>query len=599
MKEIMNQEIKNQDIKPVLAMYDIRSKQEFIFRTNKLKEIIGGSWIIRDCFKDYLYPIAEALYTDAKGIYKYNKDNPIFFERELMKHFETYIGELVYDGGGNFLIIYRNEEVYKKVTYEFTKALIENIGTLHVIGTYISLLDDQGKLDLSDCIRDRDKLYEKHRETEGRLPVPQTCMSLPITQMDRKTIQPLIHEITYSADINTMSECEKRKSIDVVIDAFKKTYEEKNYQKCVKLLKEVDGNTGKYTKEQYQKRLKFGLEMSRINGSNTDGVLSDIEKNFYKYNEKILDNIVEKKGEDSKLAVVYIDGNSMGAKVQSCIKGDENKKDDKSYETILPKLRNFSKEINELYVEKGVTAAFKDIDNNESSRFRIVVSAGDEINFIVKAKDAFNCATNYLKALKENNEKNNDNASACAGIAVFNSHFPYSEAYRIAEECCETGKKMMKKKEQKCASYIDFHICQGAIGNSLEDIRERENGKVISRPWMMWSQDDKSLKKEYDGDENNSGEIITAYEDVEKVIDILTAFGRSNVKGLADVAKESPVKLLLELRRIWAHCNADTKSKYSAGWTWLQNMEEQKRRNIIYDVVTAYDIWFREEKKDI
>ena len=47
------------EYQPVLAMYDIRGKQDFIFRTNKLQEIVGGSWIIRDLYKDYLYPAAK------------------------------------------------------------------------------------------------------------------------------------------------------------------------------------------------------------------------------------------------------------------------------------------------------------------------------------------------------------------------------------------------------------------------------------------------------------------------------------------------------------------------------------------------------------
>lgn len=45
--------------KYALAMYDVRGKQEYIFKTNKLKEIVGGSCIIRDCFKEYLFPSAE------------------------------------------------------------------------------------------------------------------------------------------------------------------------------------------------------------------------------------------------------------------------------------------------------------------------------------------------------------------------------------------------------------------------------------------------------------------------------------------------------------------------------------------------------------
>ncbi|MBO6206364.1 MAG: hypothetical protein J6O73_05435 [Lachnospiraceae bacterium] len=55
--------------KYVLAMYDIRGKQEFIFRTNKLKEIAGGSAVIRDLYKDYLYPASGKLDMEIIGFF--------------------------------------------------------------------------------------------------------------------------------------------------------------------------------------------------------------------------------------------------------------------------------------------------------------------------------------------------------------------------------------------------------------------------------------------------------------------------------------------------------------------------------------------------
>ena len=36
----------------VLCMYDIRGKQEFIYKSSKLKEIVGASLIIRDLFEE-------------------------------------------------------------------------------------------------------------------------------------------------------------------------------------------------------------------------------------------------------------------------------------------------------------------------------------------------------------------------------------------------------------------------------------------------------------------------------------------------------------------------------------------------------------------
>ena len=64
----------------VLAMYDVRGKQNFIYRSTHIKEIIGGSDIIRTIFQRELYSVAKEYrnseYTgnkDAEAIYAYHK----------------------------------------------------------------------------------------------------------------------------------------------------------------------------------------------------------------------------------------------------------------------------------------------------------------------------------------------------------------------------------------------------------------------------------------------------------------------------------------------------------------------------------------------
>ena len=60
-----------------------------------------------------------------------------------------------------------------------------------------------------------------------------------------------------------------------------------------------------------------------------------------------------------------------------------------------------------------------------------------------------------------------------------------SEAYRIAEECCENAKKVMKALELTDTSLMDFHYSQGGTGESLETIRDKELGGIISKPWIV------------------------------------------------------------------------------------------------------------------
>ena len=143
--------------KVVLAMYDIRGKQEFIFRSNHLKEIVGGSAIIRDCFQDYLYPKAEKI--SKKGIF--HDENFKFNREDFKKHLEEgYIGEVVYEGGGNFYLLFKDTETFQKVTFLFTSEVMRKVGTLKVLGSYIE------GVNFDDYKGDAARLRKEHQRNE-------------------------------------------------------------------------------------------------------------------------------------------------------------------------------------------------------------------------------------------------------------------------------------------------------------------------------------------------------------------------------------------------------------------------------------------------
>lgn len=504
--------------KYALAMYDVRGKQEYIFKTNKLKEIVGGSCIIRDCFKEYLFPSAEEyMRRKAKkegiplsddevcGICNYNdlKNEPEYiseinkgkefsqkaFERMMQdeKCAARYAGEVVYEGGDNFFVLYKDKETCIEINKIFTRKLLKELYTLKVLCTYIEL--ENG---LVNFIEDRKKLYEKHRISEAEESVICPVNTLPFVQVDEVTSLPLTkYNENTRKKVSTEAEAKLAKHLDV--------YNEK-------------------------------------------------------YGEKDLDKLVTRKGEESLLAVVYIDGNNMGAKVQNVL-GTET-----SYDQCVKKLRETSEFIQKNYVEDRI----KDIDQmleekakkgKKKAGKRLVVFAGDEINLICNARDAYDIAKTYLKGLHQVSWKDStEPCSACAGIAIFHSHAPYAQAYKVAEECCESGKTRMKKLEKarekegksKEVCYIDVHYCQKGIGMSLDDIREKEVGGLISKPWLLDMEDEKNTTSKMPED-------ITIME-IEKVVEALQMIeSRTNVKDLAVAAKLSEGAFNLEMRRIYAH----------------------------------------------
>ena len=120
-------------------MYDIRGKQEFIYKSSKLKEIVGASLIIRDLFEDYLYDAAKTYrdfinegFKGSDAIFKYDPNEDKlkefnFKEFEKRMNGNQYIGEIVYEGGGNFLMLYKNKEAMKKTTEIFTNKILKEI----------------------------------------------------------------------------------------------------------------------------------------------------------------------------------------------------------------------------------------------------------------------------------------------------------------------------------------------------------------------------------------------------------------------------------------------------------------------------------------
>lgn len=561
----------------VLCMYDIRGKQEFIYRSSKLKEIVGASLIIRDLFEDYLYESAKIYRnkinkdfndTGADAIFRYdpNKeklDRFSFEEFEKRMNGDQYIGEIVYDGGGNFLLLYKDEVAMKKTTEIFTKKILKEIGTLKVVATYIGdISKDNYHSDDPKNPGDYEKLYQKHRLRESTALYTLPYGSLPIVQTEPTSSLPLTYMYDNAPADSSASE-----------------------KKYVKYSTETNAKLKKYWKE----------------ASNPG----------YEMGETVLDNIVaETKGEDSMLAIFYIDGNAMGAKVQACLNGKKN------YDDCVNLLREFSKKIQKTFIDDRKVDMLKTDETKSSDKknykSRILIGAGDEMTIICKAEESYETIKEYLSKIPSP-------YSSCAGAAIFHSHTPFADAYRIAEQCCEdTCKNYMKDNELTLANLMDFEYCQGGIGFSLKDIREENGDDNNSRPWLVESEVEEKVSYHYKPvknknlpswekgkteEERSNKEKINKLKDLlslQKVEDFhtkLSLLGRTNIKGLAIPVSLSETALRTELRRIIAHMSKDKKDKmeFESDTDIVEYFVENKK--LLKDLVRMYDMGYGKAKE--
>ena len=556
----------------VLCMYDIRGKQEFIYKSSKLKEIVGASLIIRDLFEDYLYDAAK-VYRDcineksmgSDAIFRYDPNEDklkkfSFKEFEKRMNGNQYIGEIVYDGGGNFLMLYKNEEAMKKTTEIFTKKILKEIGTLKVVATYIgNIREDNYHSDDSKDPGDYEKLYQKHRFRESTALYTQPYGSLPIVQTSPVSSMPLTYMYDHAPKDISASE--------------------KSYFKC-------STETNAKMKKYWEEAKDHGDEMG----------------------ETILDNIVaETKGEDSMLAIFYIDGNAMGAKVQACLHGKKN------YDDCVNLLREFSKKIQKTFIDDRKKDMLKEDKNKKHYRSRILIGAGDEMTIICRADESYEIIKEYLSKIPSP-------YSSCAGAAIFHSHTPFSDAYRIAEQCCEdTCKNYMKDNELTLANLMDFEYCQGGIGFSLKDIRKENGDSYNSRPWLVESEvekngvtmdepreneeippweEGKAAEEKENKEKINTLKDLLSLQKVEEFHTKLSLLGRSNIKGLAIPISLSESALRTELRRIIAHMSKDKKE--SMGFkSDIESVEYFiNNKKLLKDLVRMYDTGYGKAKKE-
>ncbi len=521
----------------VLALFDIRAKQKFIYRSNKIKEIVGGSMIIRDLFNDYLYNAAEE--TGVKGeqplgkIKKYETGD-VFSHEQFESDMKSgmYCGQVVYDGGGNLLVLFKNEEVCREAYKRFTRKVLKTIPTLNIVCTWqnVSSWDmyhrnypEQG---------DYEKLYAAHRFAENQELLAEPYWTVPMAQVDYATSMPLTQH------------------------------------------KMIVGKDTKLTSEQYAKYEKYE--------KNVEGGFSESDRRISE-SIRLLDEMVEQKGKNSLLAIVYMDGNNIGMKYRGVLESIT------SYDDCINELRTKSNELYEVFVEDTLDKVdeelncklLKQVGGKMNKVQRYVIYSGDEVNIILPAGLALDYARTYL-------DKMNRNYHSCAGIAVFHSHAPFADAYRIAEKCCENaktkGKEINPYKQEN--SLVDFHYCRAAIGVELKQIREDEHLFNLSRPWFV------------NGiDENQCPDVIKMNQ-VDQMARILNQYlGHSNIKGLIDSDIVSDERFEMEFHRILAHMSTSKKEALqneigSDVYTYFR-----ENRRLIRDIVEFYDIWFSGESE--
>lgn len=189
-------------------------------------------------------------------------------------------------------------------------------------------------------------------------------------------------------------------------------------------------------------------------------------------------------GNDNFIAVVHVDGNAMGMRVQQLYQENQD-----SWEKCRESLQRFSNGIQADF-ERAFTETVEELLQCQPTLkpptlpIRPVILAGDDVCFVTSGSIGLECARMFLEHLTAlKNQEDGLPYAACAGVALVHQKYPFHQAYNLAEELCSNAKKFgVELDTERRVSVMDWHIEFGQLKGSLAEIRadyETEDGNRL------------------------------------------------------------------------------------------------------------------------
>lgn len=285
--------------------------------------------------------------------------------------------------------------------------------------------------------------------------------------------------------------------------------------------------------------LSLGIE-GRVRPSGTGGYAEAFAVEGWKCTK----NAEEIAGNDNFLAVVHLDGNSMGKRVQGIYDtcGDD-------WQATVQALRTFSSQIDTHFEEAfretvGHLTPVLESDCRFDNRIlpvRKLIGAGDDVCFITQGYLGLDFAADFLQNLSAKvNAADGKHYSACAGVVLMHVSDPFRPAYDLSEALCGSAKSFVAEYGGDFNA-LDYHIEYGQMRDSLTQIRGEyvsEDGCVLTRRPLAVTEGVPGVPE------------IRSYRGLVQDLKVLTGSGiaRSKIKGLRTPLHQGALETDLAIR---------------------------------------------------
>ncbi|MGB7712168.1 MAG: hypothetical protein WBL95_21990 [Microcoleus sp.] len=446
------------------TVIDTTGIQPYIFGSNRLRENIGASYLVDAATKAWVEDALQKLLGNNFYCPNEEKNTP---EAKPWIEDGDLRAEVVYAGGGNAVILFKSLADAVSFTKILTARALREAPGLNLVVAHQSF--DWKPKALAQII---DNLRGKELEIKKQQRIPSVpLLGLGITASCNSTQLPAIGKS----------------------DEFDAPKEDSYF---------------------VSREVKYKLKAVKPANDKLKAFFKDIDAEKYDFPLRA-DNLGRTRDESSYVAVVHADGNGMGDR----FKEHGEKFSDYNRQYIIA-IRKLSWSVNQIGIAalravgnalvRSIThhadgAFIQSIDDRgkvigqillqqENGKiylpFRPLVYGGDDVTFVCDGRIGLTLATLFLKEF-EKEAADIKLLTACAGISIAKSHYPFAPSYALSESLCGNAKKIVretKKQGNLEFSGLDWHIAASGLIGSIGEIREREyriNGNTVEKKLTM------------------------------------------------------------------------------------------------------------------
>jgi hypothetical protein len=468
-----------------LVLLETASNQRYIFATNKLRENVGAS--------ELTYQVGTKLVCDAV--------KKLFTEREVSKDLtkEPAIDnpaskgvEVIIATSGKALLLVNDRTMAEKIIAHVTTAALKTMPGLTVHG---AIADVAG--DLSDIHDAVGAVHHKIEEVRSQIPSnEQRFLRLPWMASCATSGLPA-------------SKMYLHESLRTKPDELKP-------HSCLSIKKQERSNDGRDRLEKTIQSVKPNVKFM--------GNINELEKKFK---------------ETRWLAIIHADGNGLGEIFMHFAdhlglkrNSDEGKtfKSKEDARKYLDTYRKFSLALDVCTInaagfaienfQNSFLADYKKRTGKETKDIPFIplILGGDDLTVICDGEYALKFTKDFLEQFEEEIRNQpviseiaqkafgRDKLGICAGIAIVKPHYPFHQAYELAEQLLKSAKKVKEKIQHQHngkvvstpTSALDFHILYDSKSSELDELRKKitinETDVLTAKPYIVSEQENPNKK---------------------------------------------------------------------------------------------------------